>query len=46
MDRFHSVVTCYLASYLGWRRLLERYPGGLAFSDVLRAAGVLAGVNS
>jgi hypothetical protein len=26
-----------LASYLGWRRLLERYPGGLASRDVLRA---------
>lgn len=38
MDRFHGVATRHLASYLGWRRLLERYPGGLASRDVLRAA--------
>lgn len=38
MDRFHGVATRHLASYLGWRRLLERYPGGPASSDVLRTA--------
>lgn len=38
MDRFHGVATCHLASYLGGRRLLERYPGGPASSDVLHAA--------
>ena len=38
MDRFQGVATCHLASYLGGRRLLERYPGGLASSDVLHAA--------
>ncbi|MNY75686.1 hypothetical protein D3C86_2150390 [compost metagenome] len=25
MSRFHGVATKYLANYLGWRRLLERY---------------------
>ncbi|WP_348683628.1 IS1595 family transposase [Acidovorax soli] len=25
MSRFHGVATRYLASYLGWRRMLERY---------------------
>ncbi|MDT4848061.1 IS1595 family transposase ISPsta1 [compost metagenome] len=25
MTRFHGVATKYLANYLGWRRLLERY---------------------
>lgn len=27
--RFHGVATKYLKHYLGWRRLLERYPAGL-----------------
>ena len=27
--RFHGVATKYLKNYLGWRRLLERYPAGL-----------------
>ena len=25
MRRFHGVATKYLESYLGWRRMLERY---------------------
>lgn len=29
MRRFHGVATRYLENYLGWRRMLERYGGGL-----------------
>lgn len=46
MDRFHGVATRHLASYLGWRRLLERYPSGLASSVSCTPPSVLAGVNS
>lgn len=30
MRRFHGVATKYLPNYLGWRRMLERYQGGLS----------------
>ena len=29
MIRFHGVATKYLANYLGWRRMLERYREGM-----------------
>ncbi len=38
MLRFHGVATDYLASYLGWRRMLERFGKNLSPSMGLRAA--------
>lgn len=43
MRRFHGVATHYLASYLGWRRLIERTHETLSLSAVLLAA---LGMNS
>ena len=38
MRRFHGVATHYLESYLGWRRMLERYRNTLSTTDCLREA--------
>lgn len=38
MRRFHGVATKYLESYLGWRRMLERYRNTLSIADCLREA--------
>ena len=38
MQRFHGVATKYLESYLGWRRMLERYRNTLSITDCLREA--------
>ena len=38
MRRFHGVATKYLAHYLGWRRLLERYRQSITPIDCLQEA--------
>ena len=38
MGRFHGVSTKYLESYLGWRRMLERYRKNISPTDCLREA--------
>ncbi len=38
MRRFHGVATKYLESYLGWRRMLERYRNTISPADCLREA--------
>lgn len=38
MQRFHGVATKYLESYLGWRRMLERYRKSISPTDCLREA--------
>lgn len=38
MQRFHGVATKYLESYLGWRRMLERYRQSISPEDCLREA--------
>ena len=38
MRRFHGVATKYLESYLGWRRMLERYRKSISPTDCLREA--------
>lgn len=38
MRRFHGVATKYLESYLGWRRMLERYRNSISTADCLREA--------
>ena len=38
MQRFHGVATKYLESYLGWRRMLERYRKSISPIDCLREA--------
>jgi len=39
MIRFHGVATKYLKNYLGWRRLLERYPELTPECCLLEATG-------
>ena len=38
MYRFHGVATKYLGSYLGWRRMLERYRTAITPEDCLLEA--------
>lgn len=38
MQRFHGVATKYLESYLGWRRMLERYRKSISPTDCLNEA--------
>ena len=38
MRRFHGVATKHLESYLGWRRMLERYNKSISPTDCLREA--------
>ncbi len=45
MRRFHGVATCYLGSYLGWRRLIERHERNISSVDFLRAALGIDGVQ-
>ena len=35
MIRFHGVATKYLANYLGWRRMLERYRNNIRPEDCI-----------
>jgi len=38
MHRFHGVATKYLESYLGWRRLIERYAASITPAACLAEA--------
>ncbi len=38
MARFHGVATKYLANYLGWRRMLERYRQSILPAHCLQEA--------